>query len=63
MVFPEPMGSPASTDEEMKLDAGEADRLSQVSTVYFIPSVGDELSEGELESSMDRTNDPSANPS
>ena len=62
MVFPEPMGSPAS-DEEMDLDTGEADHLSQVSTVSFVRSAGDELSEGELESSMDRTNDPSANPS
>ena len=61
-VIPEPMGSPASSDEEIEFDAGETDRMSQVSTISFVPSMKDELSEGELESSMDRTNDPSVNP-
>ena len=57
------MESSGSSDEEMELDAGEVNRLSQISTISFVPSRGDELSEGELESSMDGTSHPSVNPS
>ena len=47
----------------MELNVGKEDRLCQVSTISFGPRTDDDLTDGELESSLDRTNDPSVDPS